>query len=261
MAAGVGRRRATHAWDTSKITPAALSCKRRRHPACRSLVWEATPAGTIVERSPALALAAELSAPIPEMGRFGASQRSAGRAMSGPMQPDSGWPSERRKTPRRGEPRRRSSGPLGLPPAAPSARLGAGLARRSTRRLFRPAIGEGRHRVRSPEAAGWSCSSARRTPAGRVPTKVGRQSARPRLVPDRHEHIGNIRDELDKIDLSHVPIVAIHATAGRDRLHRSADNCYYGDIWEEPSMPRLPAVQTGTVSTVSTIPIRDLRSS
>jgi predicted GTPase len=45
----------------------------------------------------------------------------------------------------------------------------------------------------------------------RIPTKVGQESARRDLSRTVHEHVGNIRDELAKIDLPGVPIVAIHA--------------------------------------------------
>lgn len=44
----------------------------------------------------------------------------------------------------------------------------------------------------------------------RHPIKVGRQSTRRDLSRTVLEHAGNIRDELDQIDLSDVPIVAIH---------------------------------------------------
>lgn len=49
-----------------------------------------------------------------------------------------------------------------------------------------------------------------RNPRWRAPTKVGRQSARRDLSRTVHEHVGNIRDELAKIGLSTVPVVAIH---------------------------------------------------
>jgi len=73
----------------------------------------------------------------------------------------------------------------------------------------------------------------------RVPTKVGRQSARRDLSQTVHEHIGNIRDELGKIDLPHVPIVAIHAKraafartrdpyAGPDAVGRQEQRDRYG---------------------------------
>ncbi|MGI8632239.1 MAG: GTPase [Solirubrobacterales bacterium] len=50
-----------------------------------------------------------------------------------------------------------------------------------------------------------------RNPRWRAPTKVGHGSARRNLSRTVHEHVGNIRDELTKVGLPAVPIVAIHA--------------------------------------------------
>jgi len=44
----------------------------------------------------------------------------------------------------------------------------------------------------------------------RAPSRVGQQSSRRDLSRTVHEHAGNIRDELAKVDLPDVPIVAIH---------------------------------------------------
>src|SRR3546814_5198260 len=66
-----------------------------------------------------------------------------------------------------------------------------------------------------------------RNPRWRAPTKMGRQSARRDLSRTVQEHVGNIRDELAKIGLPTVPIVAIHtkrasfARTGRSEEHTS----------------------------------------
>ena len=50
-----------------------------------------------------------------------------------------------------------------------------------------------------------------RNPRWRHPTKVGHQSTRRDLSRTVHEHMGNIRDELGRVDLNDVPVVAIHS--------------------------------------------------
>ena len=87
----------------------------------------------------------------------------------------------------------------------------------------------------------------------RVPTKVRYQSARRDLSRTIHEHAGNIRDELAKIGLPDVPIVAIHAKraafartrdpyAGPDADGRHRQRDQYGPGWLLASS-NLPALE------------------
>lgn len=60
-----------------------------------------------------------------------------------------------------------------------------------------------------------------RNPRWRQPVKVGSQSTRRDLSRAVHEHMGNIRDELARVDLHDVPVIAIHSK--RAAFARSSD--------------------------------------
>ena len=61
-------------------------------------------------------------------------------------------------------------------------------------------------RYGKPVVAVLNCRNAR----WRFPTKVAHESARRDLSRSVHEHMGNIRDELGRVGLPNVPVVAIH---------------------------------------------------